>query len=585
VVLIVSFKLQTSDFKLQTSDTIMPPPTLFACLYLPRAAPRSDALAAVALEFSSRIEARGERLVLCDVSGLERLFGDAQAIGVALGRAAIRRGLAARVAVAGTRVAAWIIATARPGLTVVRPGAEAAALAPLAVETLGALGEAGSRPDDASEIPRGRARRRRGPARHYRLAPAPAAETRGEAHVEAGVEAGFSRPDSVSVLGRVQPSAQRPTPIPRQARDGLSLSKASALSDLPSLLATLTRWGVRTLGELAALPPSALAARVGTAGPALCRLARGEDPRPLVPDPEPRRFEASLDLEWPIEALEPLSFVLARLVEPLSADLERADRGAVALALDLRLVTRETWTRTLDLPAPIRDPRVLRTLLLLDLESHPPPAGIDRVAIEATPSPGRIVQYSLIEHPLPSPEQLSTLMARLTALMGEGRSGVPALVDSHRPGAFEVRALGDGRWAMGKAVASAQRPAPSTPNGAVASAQRPAPSTPNGAVASAQRPAPSAQCVPGVLRRFRVPVVATVVALDEGRPVRVTTGRQSLPAGRVEQAAGPWRTSGEWWRPSAWDRDEWDVVVAGGTVYRLSRDRARGTWVVEGIVD
>lgn len=435
---------------------------LFACLYFPQSAPRSDALAAVVREFSARIEARSDRLVLCDVSGLERLFGNAQAIGVNLGRAAVKRGLAPRVAVAGTRVAARLVACARPGLTVVPRGAEAAAVAALPIKALGAL-------------------------------------------------------------------------------------------VLPSVLATLSRWGVRTLGEVAALPAAALSARLGAAGPMLCRLARGEDWRPFVPDPTPARFEASLDLEWPVEALEPLSFVLARLLEPLCADLARADRGAVGVSLSLRLVTRETWTRALDLPAPIRDPRVLRTLLLLDLESHPPPAGVDRVTVEAASSPGRIVQFSLIERPRPSPEQFSTLMARLNALMGEGRSGVPVLVDSHAPGAFEIRAL-QPEWL------DAQRPAPSA------------------------KPVTGAQRVPGVLRRFRVPVVATVM-VDKGHPVRVTTGRRSLPGGQVEQFAGPWRTSGEWWRSSAWDRDEWDVWLAGGAIYRLSRDRAKGRWLVEGMVD
>ena len=102
-------------------------------------------------------------------------------------------------------------------------------------------------------------------------------------------------------------------------------------------------------------------------------------------------------------------------------------------------------------------------------------------------------------------------------------------------------------------------------------------------MAKAGAPSPG-RVAPGILRRFRVPVVATVVA-DRGRPVRVTTGRRSLPGGRIEQSAGPWRTSGEWWRPSTWDHDEWDVLVAGGTVYRLSRDRARGRWAVEGVID
>src|SRR3989339_505590 len=122
---------------------------------------------------AARVETRSDRLVLCDLSGLERLFGDAQALGVALGRAAVRRGLAPRVAVAETRVAAWLMACARPGPTVGRPGTEAAALAPLPVEALGALAEAEDAPS-AGVRPRRRADRRRGAAsRHDRLAPAP----------------------------------------------------------------------------------------------------------------------------------------------------------------------------------------------------------------------------------------------------------------------------------------------------------------------------------------------------------------------------------------------------------------------------
>ena len=162
------------------------------------------------------------------------------------------------------------------------------------------------------------------------------------------------------------------------------------------------------------------------------RLARGIDPRPLIPDPGVRRFVESFELEWPIDLLEPLSFVFARLLEPLAAALEAADRGGVALRLHLRLTDRTTYARTLGLPAPMRDPRVLRTLLLLDLESHPPPAAVDVVTIEIDPAPGRIVQYSLLERPVPSPETLATLMARLGALVGDTRCGSPLILDTHR---------------------------------------------------------------------------------------------------------------------------------------------------------
>ena len=175
------------------------------------------------------------------------------------------------------------------------------------------------------------------------------------------------------------------------------------------------------------------------------RLACGEDAGPLVPDLPDKRYEASLDLEWPVEGLEPLSFVLARLFEPLCAELAHDDRAAAVLRVAFTLVTREVDTRTLQLPAPMRDPRVLRTLVLLDLEGHPVTAGIDRITVTADPAPGRIVQGSLLGRALPIPEQLAPLVARLGALMGGTRVGAAALVDSHRPEAFRMTSF-SGQW-------------------------------------------------------------------------------------------------------------------------------------------
>src|SRR5436190_4640683 len=204
------------------------------------------------------------------------------------------------------------------------------------------------------------------------------------------------------------------------------------------LCAALLRWGLRTLGGVAALPPADVAARLGQAGVQWQRLARGDDPAPLVPAVPAERFEQALDLEWPIEGLEPLSFVLGRLMDPLSAHLERRDRGAAVLHVRLHLVSKAVHERSLELPVPMRDARTLRTLVLLDLESHPPAAAIDRVVVAVDPTPARVLQYSLLTRPLPSPEQVSTLMARLNALMGEGRCGAAAVVDSWRPGAFAM---------------------------------------------------------------------------------------------------------------------------------------------------
>lgn len=319
---------------------------------------------------------------------------------------------------------------------------------------------------------------------------------------------------------------------------------------------TFERWGIATLGDLAALPAAELAARLGRRGMALQRLARGLDSRPFVPDGETPRYIGRLELEWPIEALEPLSFVLARLLEPLAVALERADRGAAAIRLELRLTDRATHARLLQLPAPMRDPRVLRTLLLLDLEAAPPPAAIDIVTLELDPAPARITQFSLLQRALPSPETLSTLTARLSALVGASRIGSPALVDTHEPGAFEMR-----RYA---------------PDGAAGAAD-------GGADGRLGTPRAAAGTAALVLRRQRQPP-AIRVSVEHGRPVHLAAAKRGMPHGAVVEAAGPWRSSGNWWGAS-WNRDEWDVALATGIVCRIFRDRVTGTWFLEAIYD
>lgn len=321
---------------------------------------------------------------------------------------------------------------------------------------------------------------------------------------------------------------------------------------------TFERWGIVTLGDLAVLPAADLSSRLGRRGVALQQLARGLDLRPFVPDRETRRFVARLELEWPIDTLEPLSFVLARLLDPLSDALERADRGAVAIRLELRLTDRSTCTRVLPLPAPMRDARVLRTLLMLALESHPPFGGgregasdvmIDSVSIELDPAPARIVLFSLLDRALPSPETLATLTARLSALVGESRVGSAVLIDSHEPDAIEMArfAPSDVRWTQDSR-------------------------------ASGIGPRPS------VLRRQRVPP-AIRVAIARGRPVHIASSKRGIPYGAITEAAGPWRTSGHWWTDSVWSRNEWDVALTSGAVCRIYQDRTTECWFLEGVYD
>jgi protein ImuB len=343
-----------------------------------------------------------------------------------------------------------------------------------------------------------------------------------------------------------------------------ALPPATSDRDRARIYDTLEAWGITTLGELAALPAADLSSRLGRRGVALQRLAQGRDPAPFVPDGDTPRYIGRLELEWPIDALEPLSFVFARLLDPLAVALERADRGAIAVRLDLRLTNRVTCARVLPLPAPMRDPRVLRTLLLLDLEAHPPftAAGevmIDVVTIELDPAPARIAQFSLFTRAQPSPETLSTLTARLSALVGEARVGSPALVDSHGPGVF-----GMARYAPGGA-GGAERA--------------------GGAEGAGAGGAGGAGGAAGAVLRRERRVMVLRVGIEQGRPAHIAASRRGVPYGAIVQAAGPWRTSGGWWTPESWSRNEWDVALKSGAVCRIFQDRTTDRWFLEGVYD
>ena len=212
---------------------------------------------------------------------------------------------------------------------------------------------------------------------------------------------------------------------------------------------------------------------------------------------------------------------------------------------------------------------MLRTLALLDLESHPPPAGIDAVTVRVEPTAARTLQHSLLERARPCPDQVSTLMARLTALMGERQVGRPVLIDSHRPGAFEMAPF-TGDDASTPSCVQAER-----------LVRRPERSD-QGSFSSADRNPDTPPARVPALRRFRQPLVATVV-IEEGRParIRVSARADTIGGGAVVRCAGPWRTSGDWWAETVWDYDEWDVGLDTGVVCRLFRDRQKtgGTWL------
>ena len=81
-----------------------------------------------------------------------------------------------------------------------------------------------------------------------------------------------------------------------------------------------------------------------------------------------------------------------------------------------------------------------------------------------------------------------------------------------------------------------------------------------------------------VLRRFR-PGWAVHVDCLAGQPVSIS----GAVSGAIMNAHGPWRTDGEWWKPSTWAVEIWQVELAEGGVYQLAREN--GVWYVEGVLD
>jgi protein ImuB len=478
-----------TDFLRPSQPSALSLQPCFACLFLPAAS--NIRLPSIAEEFSPRYEQHGDSLIVIDVRGLERLLGSPRTIAHELRREAADRGALVHVAVASTQTAALVLALARPGITVIEPGREATALAPVSLEIL---------------------------TRVFEMTEAPA-----------------------------------------------------AMATRKDASAAFRTWGLKTLGELAVLPDADLAARLGQDAMAACQaIARGEDLRPLVPTLAEERFESSQELDWPIAELEPLSFVLTRLLEPLVTRLERRDRGVAVLHVRLQLVTHEVYARRLELSVPLRDVRTLRALALIDLESHPPPASVDTVTVVIDPTPGRVLQHKLFARTCPTPDAISTLVARLGALVGQDRIGSPSVVDSYRPGAFAMKPFA--------LEHSRESPMSRTPN--------PGSRPPDPDLISA-------------LRRCRQPVAARVV-ITNGRPVRVTTDRRSYTGGAVLACAGPWLSSGHWWeeraegaeteapasaKKLAWSYEEWDVALSDGAIYRIFRDCDTNGWFIDAIVD
>jgi protein ImuB len=437
---------------------------------LPRSLQTEAAARSVVLEcaanFAPQIEdVSGPAACACvlDIAGTERLFGPPETLARNLRAALATAGFRASVAVGSNFHAARLKAAAARGVTLIPPGYEADALAPLPISLLN--------PD----------------------------------------RSGYLDEDSAEIFAD---------------------------------------WGIRTLGELAALPESDLVVRLGDRARLWRNLALGTQPHTFQPVKSAFALEELCDLDAPVDRADSLLFLGARIIDCLSA---RAVAHALALAsLTVQMVLEGggIYRRVIRPAVPTIDRKFLLKLLQLEIAAHPPQAAVMQIAISAEAGQTSKVQLGLFTPQTPEPSRLDVTIARLKAIAGEDRVGSPVLENTNRPDNFHLEIF-----------APVDSPAAATQGGTQPRA---------------------------ALRRMRPPLPVRV-SVRAAKPVSFRAGRCDYA---VSTAYGPWRTSGCWWTTDPWDAEEWDVLAdrhdgsgSAPVACLLVHDRVHNQWRLEAFYD
>jgi protein ImuB len=323
--------------------------------------------------------------------------------------------------------------------------------------------------------------------------------------------------------------------------------------EVQEVFAILHKWGIHTLGQLAALDKEQLGARLGPEAIRMWERANGRSSRLLKLIRPPESFQESFEFEREIETAEPLLFMLRRFLEQLTVRLAAIYLVAKELTLRITFGNKQIYERVFKIPQPTNDVDLLFRMLQTHLENFRSEHPIVAVALSAEPIKPAGEQFGLFETTLRNPHQLSETLARLTALLGGDRIGTPVLEETHRPDAFRMQPFS---WAVVSAAPSGEN----RESGPDSHALRTAHAT-------------------AALRRFR-PAVSASVLQDEDIPAHVRSGEMS---GKIIDERGPYFLSGNWWDEKSWSRAEWDLQLQNGELVRAhERD---GVWKIDGVYD
>ncbi len=390
------------------------------------------------------------------------------------------------------------------------------------------------------------------------------------------------------------------TIVPAGSEAGVLAPLPLAVLELePEQRETFASWGIRTLGQLAGLPQKALMARVGEVGRQLQALAQGDYEHLLAPvePPADAALCESTELEHPVDLLEPLLFLISRMLEQIAA---RAAARALAIAqVETRLVldgpVRREHRRIVRPALPEWSHSTLLKLVQLDLELHPPEAAVIALHLVAQPARSQTVQQGLFTPQTPEAGRLEILLARLRKLVGEDRVGAAELLDSHRPEAFRMAAFVPSVSTESRAFAGARPTAlrilrpPRVIRVEVQQAVE---------KVDARHPAPKGASdfeeLAVSLKRYpdtNLGFSASCEVVHCPKPISSTShlaaffleGQKFV----VQKDSGPWKASGAWWTYPDWAREEWDLALGGQDkkCCRVARDPASDCWYLIGIYD
>jgi protein ImuB len=330
--------------------------------------------------------------------------------------------------------------------------------------------------------------------------------------------------------------------------------EAAALACLPiSVLGlpvvqteTFSLWGIFTLQMLAALPEKELIARLGQDGKRIRQLARGELSHFFHPAEPAFVLEEHMELDSPVELLDSLLFVIAIMLEQLILRAKARVLALASVSITLTLEGDAIHTRVVRPALPTNDKRLWIKLLHLDLEAHPPSSSIFSLTVTADPGKTNEVQLGLFSPQLPEPMRLDITLARIRAIVGEEYVGRAVLKDTHKPDGFRMEAF-------------------TVPTNAVSVI---APGQPRSA-----------------LRQLRP--AEEIVATTQAQRLKAFVFREQHYA--IERIYGPWLTGGDWWNPSLWGLEQWDLVARARDNTLLCccvvRDQILDSWLMAALYD